>query len=442
MKKHLDAIKQVFAQLGHVWVEPYVTTEGAINRKEAGNHRGLYYIYPEENFYFGKAATNTVYARHKTHRAKLDVDLAGLYSTPVEKAEPKWTFPEGWKDGVSKFIVEGNPEIPSHFVRVGKGRVAPGVLNFPVRHKVNVDTLTVVVWNLDHLTAKQISEIEEAVIPAIWPYCNTETYQKRIKESQVQVDKLGKTAYNCLTLTNRGHTVATFTKEQIAEYKKPFDAVIAYQAAAYAYRVQGNRYLNADRVTAERYKAEDAGVPVPNLRANKDIMFEAIENPALLTEEDKTDGESCQRYFRGLMFRKLAGEKLNGFLETALQVVEKNELARSNRYELAIIASLPQTYQKEVKAQEAKLARAEFARDNAPVGSVGDKLQLNVTVDACFFSENYFVHFVTAKADSGHTVRFTYKNSLDVGKVCKIKGTIKHFEDDGAVCRMNRVSIL
>ena len=32
---------------------PYSTTEGSINNNECGNHRGLYYIYPEVNFYFG-----------------------------------------------------------------------------------------------------------------------------------------------------------------------------------------------------------------------------------------------------------------------------------------------------------------------------------------------------------------------------------------------------
>ena len=175
------AIETVFADLGHAWVEPYVTTEGAINRGEVGDHRGLYFIYPEQNFYFGKAATNTVYNRHQTHRPKLDVDLATLYSTPVEKVEPKWQFPEGWKAGVCKYIVEGVTEIPSHWERVTKKRVRPGVLDFPVDHKVNVDTLTVVVWNLDHLTAKQISEIEDRVIPALWPYCNTETHKKRLK---------------------------------------------------------------------------------------------------------------------------------------------------------------------------------------------------------------------------------------------------------------------
>jgi hypothetical protein len=182
MNKEIELIKQIFEQLGHDWVEPYATTEGAINRQEVGNHRGLYYIYPEKNFYFGKAATNTVINRHQTHRPKLDVDLSKLYGTPKEKVEPKWQFPEGFKEGVCKYLLEGVDEIPSHWIRIGKKRVAPGVLDFPVTHAVDVDSLTVLVWNLDHLSAEQISEIEDAVIPTIWPYCNNETYLKRKRE--------------------------------------------------------------------------------------------------------------------------------------------------------------------------------------------------------------------------------------------------------------------
>ena len=185
MNKEIDQIKQVFKQLGYDWVEPYLTTEGAINRSEVGNHRGLYYIYPEKNFYFGKAATNTVINRHQTHRPKLDCDLATLYGPAVEKVEPRWQFPEGFKEGVCKYLLEGVDSIPSHYVKIGKKQVAPGVLDFPVTHKVDIDTLPVLVWNLEHLTAEQISEIEEAVIPAIWPYCNNETYRRRKKERNV-----------------------------------------------------------------------------------------------------------------------------------------------------------------------------------------------------------------------------------------------------------------
>ena len=178
-------IRQVFEQLGHAWVEPYSTTVGAINRREVGNHRGLYYIYPKNNFYFGLAATGTIIARFQTHRLKLDVDQAALYGPAREKKQPGKTFPEGWKAGVCKYIIEGVDSIPSHFDRISPTRVKPGVLDFPVIHKVDVDTLPVLIWNLDHLTVKQIKEIEEAVISIIWPYCNDETFRKRKREQNV-----------------------------------------------------------------------------------------------------------------------------------------------------------------------------------------------------------------------------------------------------------------
>lgn len=181
--KQIQQIQEVFRDHCVPWVEPYLTTEGAINRGEAGLHRGLYYIYPKKNFYFGKAATNTVHNRHKTHRPKLDVDLAALYSTPKEKKEPKWIFPEGWKEAVRKYIIEDTGPIPQHYIKTDRGTVVPGVLNHPVTHKVDVDSLPVLVWNLNHLLAEQISEIEDSIITTIWPYANDETYRRRKKEN-------------------------------------------------------------------------------------------------------------------------------------------------------------------------------------------------------------------------------------------------------------------
>lgn len=177
----INLVKQVFNSLEIDWVEPYETTEGAINRKETGNHRGLYYIYPEVNFYFGKAATNTVINRHNTHRPKLDVNLSKLYGSPVEKKEPGLQFPQGWQEGVRKFIINEDAEIPAYYVKTDRGTVVPGQLDYKVTHKVDVDTLPVILWNLDHLTPEQISSIEEGVIEALMPYCNTEAYRARQK---------------------------------------------------------------------------------------------------------------------------------------------------------------------------------------------------------------------------------------------------------------------
>jgi hypothetical protein len=188
MEQNLVKIKQVFADLGIDWVEPYWTTEGAINRKEVGKHTGLYWIMPDNNLYFGKTGKGgTVIARHKTHRAKLDVDLAGLYNGTHERPEPRWIFPAGWKEAVRKYIIEDAGPIPDHAERIphpdgsNKRWYRPGKLDYPVTFKVDVDTLPVLLWNLNHLDYSQISAIEEAVIETIWPYANDETYQLRKK---------------------------------------------------------------------------------------------------------------------------------------------------------------------------------------------------------------------------------------------------------------------
>lgn len=231
--------------------------------------------------------------------------------------------------------------------------------------------------------------------------------------------------------------MTTYTKEQIAEYKKPFSADIAWAAAAYAYRVQGNKYIKADAVQYD----EETRKPLN--RANKDIVYETVKNPAVLTEEDKAQGELYRRFFKGLMFRQLAGEKLNGFLISAMQVAQKEEFTLTkDKLDLAIMSSLPSSYDRDEGERVRKEQRTEFASTHDKLGKEGDRLTLTVTVDRAIFSQNYFVYFINATADSGHAVRFTMKNSLDVGATVKIKATVKHFEDGDTVCRLNRASIV
>lgn len=194
MQKNIMLIKEVFENLKYKWVEPYMTTEGAINRQETGMHRGLYYIYPEKNFYFGKAQSTkgagTIYHRHQTHRPKLDVDLAELYGPQNIKKQPKWTFPKGFREGVVKYLIKENIAIPDNFISFidndGIKKCKPANLNFTVTHTKDIETLPVLVWNLDHFSEESIDEIEESVITTIWPYCNNETYRKRRKNEEMK----------------------------------------------------------------------------------------------------------------------------------------------------------------------------------------------------------------------------------------------------------------
>jgi hypothetical protein len=101
-----------------------------------------------------------------------------MWRCPTKK-EPKWTFPQGWKEGVIKYIIEGVAHIPSHYNGKKGVEVTPGVLHFPVKHRVNVDTLPVLVWDLNDLIPVRIGNLQTAIIRELQPYCNSETYRAR-----------------------------------------------------------------------------------------------------------------------------------------------------------------------------------------------------------------------------------------------------------------------
>lgn len=187
MQQYINTVNNIIFEVTGDRVIEYWSTVEDVVEKRAGMHRGLYYIYPEKNFYFGLAKSKDACIATKrmdTHILKLTVDLArlygGKYKNTVEKKEPYKQFPAGWKEGVCKYIIEGVDEIPNHYEKTATG-VKPGVVDFPVKFKVDPLKLPVVLWNLDAYTPAQIDAIEDKVIDAIEPYCNTETYKKRKK---------------------------------------------------------------------------------------------------------------------------------------------------------------------------------------------------------------------------------------------------------------------
>jgi hypothetical protein len=199
MQQRLDTIQKAILDITGVVVEAEHSDVTDVAAKKAGMFRGLYYIDPARNFYFGLAKSQTACiatARMNTHVLKLTVDLSGLYGSVNEKCEPFKQFPAGWNYAMRKhYINESSQAIPSHWTKAevipeGKGGksgnkwVKPGCLHYPVTYREGVDVmkLPVVLWNLDPFTPQQIKDIESAVIAAIEPEANDETYKKYYKK--------------------------------------------------------------------------------------------------------------------------------------------------------------------------------------------------------------------------------------------------------------------
>jgi hypothetical protein len=187
----MELIKEVYASQGIQWVEPYETTVGDLFRApKVGNHTGHYWI--GDNYYFGRAMNSQkVKGRFKPHYAKLNARFDWLFAASynlneseirakVHKSSAYWKIGKGWLDLHRDVLVENCPEFPVYFRKTAHGYEA-GDFHFPAKPKVDVDSMKVLVWNLDHLTDVQISNLEKVIIKTIWPYANNETYKKRKK---------------------------------------------------------------------------------------------------------------------------------------------------------------------------------------------------------------------------------------------------------------------
>ena len=150
-----------------------------------------------------------------------------------------------------------------------------------------------------------------------------------------------------------------------------YKAEDVWAAAWQAYVQNGNQYVKAIMPD------------VPNQKTNRMIVEELLADTTQITQESRDKGETMQRYFHGLTFKLIEGKTLPPFLQGAYEASTKHTI--TTKLELAIIASLPATYEKSAKRDDVN-RRINFARGGY-VGTIGDKVSLNIEVIKSVWSQ-------------------------------------------------------
>lgn len=211
----------------------------------------------------------------------------------------------------------------------------------------------------------------------------------------------------------------------MARYQRPvlnLQASDVWAAACAAQRING-AYLK----TIEEGK---------NTETNRQIVDNFLKNTDLITDTDREQGEEVRAYYKGFTFKILQGKALNDFDNTAM-VIANRDLIESN-YDLAVITSLPASYARAV-ARDQVNNKIEFASGGF-LGSVGEKVSVNIEVLRSVFSVQWGVFFITGITEQDQVVFFSYKNGVDVGEKLRVMGTIKAHRDRST--QLNRAKIL
>lgn len=212
----------------------------------------------------------------------------------------------------------------------------------------------------------------------------------------------------------------------MARYTRPARPVYSiadvFAAACAAQRVNGE-YLKTDDITY--YDDGHEYTHKVNRVANKTLVHQFLKGEFGMSLEDHEMGDKVMQYCRSLTFKLLTDKRLSDFEQTMLTIVEKS--TTDSNYDIAVVASLPASYQRSlIRAEQNVRLREAAGCLEAPVDS---KVEMDVEVVRCNYSNEWGVFYVTAIADAG-VVFFAQQRKIDVDSKIRIKGKVKRHKED------------
>ena len=231
--------------------------------------------------------------------------------------------------------------------------------------------------------------------------------------------------YNIRAQVNRARQPQATDQPRIA-------ADLIWAAAAHAHRINQGEYHR------EPYQARDTeGQPIgTQYRRNRDIMLDVIRDPAQITDADRELGRSAREYHsRAIIMKSLRGT-MSEFDHSVRQAVVLDDFdLGGDRISIAVIASQIRAYE---AARQMEIAMDGVSRE--PVADIGAKIERDVTVARAVCSQNYGVWFITAVTEDRRAVFFSYRERLNAGYQCRIRGTVKAYRENST--QLNRVKVI
>ena len=213
--------------------------------------------------------------------------------------------------------------------------------------------------------------------------------------------------------------------------RKEYDTMLVLSAACAAHRINGS-YIKFATVEVQSIN----GTVNVHKRTNRELTVEFIESQENIIDADRTMAEEMRRYWNGKTFKLLTDEYMSNFDRGIMELMQKETVTEG--YDVAVIASMPGSYIGSVKRDERE-RRVKFSQGGY-IGSVGERVNIQVEVLKCVFSQKWFTHFVTGITSSDQAVFFSYKEQVTVGNVLNIAGTVKR--QDNNQTQLNRVKVL
>ena len=206
-----------------------------------------------------------------------------------------------------------------------------------------------------------------------------------------------------------------------------YNADDVWSAACAAQRINGS-YIKLSVISESD--------PATTKLSNRMIVEKLLADLSSITDEDREQGVKVRAFYQAYTFKILQGKQLSDFDNNAMLIANRDVI--TGNYDVAVIASLPSCYERGVVRQSAD-QRVNFATGGF-IGKANDKVTASIEVLKSVFSMKWNTNYVTGITSDDQVVFFAYKESLDIGKVLNINGTVKAHRDN--TTQLNRVKVI
>jgi hypothetical protein len=168
-------------------------------------------------------------------------------------------------------------------------------------------------------------------------------------------------------------------------------------------------------------------------------MMEALENPFMITDEDRVAGAECLKFISNDMTFRALKNQLTDFDRSVIKITAVSDkfFPQAHKLELATVACLPNSYQRALKRIE---EQDRINQTAGYIGTVGDKVTVDVDIVRCVFSQKWNTYYATAVTSNNETVFFSIREPLNTGTLLSVQGTVKAHRDGQT--QLNRVRML
>jgi len=187
----------------------------------------------------------------------------------------------------------------------------------------------------------------------------------------------------------------------------------------------------ADRVNGGYFKEDEWNTSTSahfiSREANKKMVKRWLREGAVseASADDMEQGRAVRHFFNGFLLKELSG-KINDFERQALRIAQIDEFTGRNMLEFAIVSCLPSAM---IREQSRKELASDIRNSTQLTGSVGDRIEGEVEIIKCFYSQDYAKFRITARLVDSF-VDFWYNTSMEAGSRVNIRGKIKTCRSD------------